>query len=43
MGTVDPEEGLPLLRQKLNEAGIEKVIEELNGQISEYNASKKEA
>lgn len=40
MGTVDPEEGLPLLRQKLDEAGIDKVIDELNRQIAEYNAGK---
>lgn len=35
-GVVDPEKGLPELRQKLKEAGIEKLQAEIDKQITEY-------
>lgn len=41
LGTVDPEKALPELKQKLKEAGIEKVQEELNKQIDAYWAAQK--
>ena len=40
LGAVDPAEGLPALRQKLKEAGIDKVIEEINKQLDEFNANR---
>lgn len=39
-GLVDPEEGLPTLIKKLDEAGIEKIIQEINGQLTVYNQSR---
>jgi putative aldouronate transport system substrate-binding protein len=35
-GVVDPEKGLPELRQKLKEAGIDKLLAEINKQIAAY-------
>lgn len=40
-GVVDPVTALPELRKKLQEAGIDKIITELNKQITEYNAKQK--
>ncbi len=37
-GVVDPVEGLATLRQKLKEAGVDKVLEEINKQIADYLA-----
>jgi len=37
-GVIDPAEGLPILREQLKKAGIEKVLEEINKQISEFRA-----
>ncbi|WP_373264310.1 ABC transporter substrate-binding protein [Hungatella hathewayi] len=37
-GVVEPEEGLARLRQKLKDAGSEKLLEEINAQIADYLA-----
>lgn len=37
-GVVDPVEGLAQLRQKLKDAGVDKVMEEINNQIAAYLA-----
>lgn len=37
-GAVDAEEGLATLREKMKEAGADKVMEEINAQIAEYLA-----
>ena len=37
-GVVEPEEGLAQLRQKLKDAGSEKVLEEINAQVADYLA-----
>ena len=37
-GVVDPETGLEELRQKLKDAGADKVLEEINRQVTEYLA-----
>ncbi len=37
-GVIDPEEGLAQLRQKMKDAGADKVMEEINRQIAEYLA-----
>lgn len=39
-GSVDPEEYLPKLLDKLNATGVDKVIEEMQSQIDEWKASK---
>lgn len=39
-GSVDPEEYLPKLLDKLNATGVDKVIEEIQSQIDEWKASK---
>ncbi len=39
-GSVDPEEYLPKLQEKLQATGIDKVIEEMQKQIDEWKASK---
>lgn len=38
-GIVDPAEGLATLREKLEKAGIDKVLEEVNRQLNEYLAN----
>lgn len=40
LGVADPETGLAELKQKLKEAGIDKVMEEVQRQVDEYNASR---
>ena len=37
-GVIDPEKGLAELRQKLKDAGADKVKEEINRQVAEYLA-----
>ena len=39
-GSVDPDEYLPKLQEKLEATGIDKVIEEMQKQIDEWKASK---
>lgn len=39
-GSVDPGEYLPKLQEKLEAAGIDKVIEEMQKQIDEWKAAK---
>ena len=39
-GSVDPEEYLPKLQEKLKATGIDKVIEEMQKQIDEWKANK---
>ena len=39
-GSVDPEEYLPKLQEKLEATGIDKVIAEMQKQIDEWKASK---
>lgn len=38
LGVVDPTTGLPALKEKLKQAGIDKVMAEIRKQLAEYNA-----
>lgn len=40
-GVIDPKDGIPQLHQALKQAGIEKVMEEINNQIKEYTKATK--